>query len=796
MRISFLLLAAAALLAQSSPVIDDWRYRDDASARAAWQPMRGSAPVSVATVDGQKALRLPCNFSSMDAERASWDHKVALDLARAQGVQFQFYAKNTAPVSHFTIYFQSGDGWYSGTFYPQSAGWNTITIDKAATRSEGQPAGWGSIRTIRISAWRGRNEDTELYLGAFRTTGALGVDASVAILRSDSPDKSVQSYAQNVAENLRALGIGYATLSEADAAAEQLRAAKVVILPYNPDMPDHAADELVKYARAGGKLLVFYSLPAKLGPVVKIASGKNVRAESPAQCAASRFANGALAGAPPLVEQRSWNINAAKPVAGGSRVLAEWLDEKGDPTNYPAVVASDNCIMMTHVLLRDDPINKGRMLMAMIGWLAPEVWKQSAAGGIVSIGRIGGFRDFDGAARGLARSSKGDKRVRASIESVRRLRASALKLAAEKNYPEALEKAAAASQEMAKTFAMAQQPLRGEFRAFWCHRASGVEGMDWDEAIKRLADSGFTAILPNMLWAGVAFYASKVLPVAPEVAQDGDQIAKCLAACRKYGVQIHVWKVDWNLGHTVPDEFVARMRQERRLQASSKGKEEPWLCPSHPENQKLEIAAMVEVARNYDVDGIHFDYIRYPDSDHCFCDGCRERFAKAVGRPVEHWPRDVLESGPLRQQWLDWRRSNITTVVKAVSEQARAIRPKIKISAAVFRNWAVDRDGVGQDWKLWCEKGYLDFVCPMDYSNSDPQFENWVASQKEWAGKVPVYPGIGEASSSSQLPMDRVIGQIQIARRHQTNGFVIFNYGESEARDLLPILGLGITAKR
>ena len=237
------------------------------------------------------------------------------------------------------------------------------------------------------------------------------------------------------------------------------------------------------------------------------------------------------------------------------------------------------------------------------------------------------------------------------------------------------------------------------------------------------------------------------------------------------------------------------MRQEGRLQASARGKEEPWLCPSHPENQKLEIAAMVEVARNYDVDGIHFDYIRYPDSDHCFCNGCRDRFTKAVGRPVEHWPQDVLGSGPLRQQWLDWRRDNITTVVKAVSEQARAVRPKIKISAAVFRNWAVDRDGVGQDWKLWCEKGYLDFVCPMDYTTSDPQFENWIASQKEWAGKVPVYPGIGEASSSSQLPMDRVIGQIQIARRHQTNGFVIFNYGGSEARDLLPMLGLGITAK-
>jgi uncharacterized lipoprotein YddW (UPF0748 family) len=238
------------------------------------------------------------------------------------------------------------------------------------------------------------------------------------------------------------------------------------------------------------------------------------------------------------------------------------------------------------------------------------------------------------------------------------------------------------------------------------------------------------------------------------------------------------------------------MRREGRLQVSSRGVEEPWLCPSHPDNQKLEIDSMVEVARNYDVDGVHFDYIRYPDGDHCFCAGCKERFQRATGANVQNWPSDVLRDGAFRQQWLDWRRSNITAVVKAVSEQVRAIKPKVKISAAVFRNWSTDRDSVGQDWKLWCEQGYMDFICPMDYTESDTQFENWVKLQKVWAGKTPVYPGIGASTSSSRLGPDYVIGQIAITRRHNTTGFTIFNYGVTEARDLLPMLGKGITAKR
>ena len=205
---------------------------------------------------------------------------------------------------------------------------------------------------------------------------------------------------------------------------------------------------------------------------------------------------------------------------------------------------------------------------------------------------------------------------------------------------------------------------------------------------------------------------------------------------------------------------------------------------------------MVEVARKYDVTGIHFDYIRYPDNDHCFCAGCKERFQRVVNVTLQNWPGDVLGKGPFRQPWLEWRRSNITAVVKAVSEQARALKPKIKISAAVFRNWTSDRDSVGQDWKVWCEQGWLDFVCPMDYTESNRSFENMVSQQVQWAGKARCYPGIGVSASSSQFGIDPLIEQINITRRYQTHGFTIFNYGVTESRDLLPLLGLGATAPK
>jgi uncharacterized lipoprotein YddW (UPF0748 family) len=596
---AFGLPVSAAVPAQSA-VIDDCQYSGDAAAQAAWRPMRGSAPVATATLDGRKVLRLPCSFAGGNIERASWDRAVKLDLSSSRGIQFKVLCRKALPVSYFSLYFQSGEGWYQAAFFPESStDWNTIEIEKSEMKSEGKPAGWNQITAIRVSAWRGKAVSTEFYLSDLRQIEPL----------------------------------------------------------------------------------------------------------------------------PPA----------------GPRELAE--------------------------------------------------------AAISRIGRIAGFKTYEEATNQVAASAGQNARLAKALASAATLRESALKLAGQQRFTEAMEQAAAAREQLVQAFCLSQKSLPGEFRGFWCHGAFGVQGVDWDEAIRRLADNGFTAILPNMLWGGAAFYESKVLPVAAQAAARGDQIRQCLAACRKYGVQIHVWKVDWNLGSAAPKDFVARMRQAGRLQASSGGKEEPWLCPSHPDNQQLEIAAMVEIVRNYDVDGIHFDYIRYPDGDHCFCAGCQERFQRASGATLTNWPAGVLADGPLRQQWLEWRRGNITTVVRTVSEQARAVKPKIKLSAAVFQNWAVDRDSVGQDWKLWCDKGYLDFVCPMDYTPSNNRFEAMVDQQVEWAGRIPCYPGIGVSASSSRLGVDRTIEQINLTRRYQTHGFVIFNYGVKESDELLPMLGLGITAK-
>jgi uncharacterized lipoprotein YddW (UPF0748 family) len=341
-----------------------------------------------------------------------------------------------------------------------------------------------------------------------------------------------------------------------------------------------------------------------------------------------------------------------------------------------------------------------------------------------------------------------------------------------------------------EAFFRAQPSKPGEFRATWIHSAYGIEGWGWDKTVATLKSNGFNAIIPNLIWAGVAHYPSKILPVSPKVAEQGDQVAECLKACRKYGIQMHVWKVNHNLLHA-PPEFTAKLRAAGRTQKDRQGEDVNWLCPSHPENFALERDSMLEVARNYDVDGIHFDYIRYPNKDGCFCAGCRERFEQAAGVKVEQWPQDVL-TGKYADQFGDWRREQITRLVRAVSQEAHKLKPGIKVSAAVFGNWESARKVVGQDAKAWVEAGYLDFVCPMDYESADADFSKWVRSQVAAVNhKIPVYAGIGAPKLSGP---EQLAGQIQLSRQLGADGFVIFNLTEKLATQFLPPLRLGVTS--
>ncbi|MBQ6471532.1 MAG: family 10 glycosylhydrolase, partial [Victivallales bacterium] len=346
---------------------------------------------------------------------------------------------------------------------------------------------------------------------------------------------------------------------------------------------------------------------------------------------------------------------------------------------------------------------------------------------------------------------------------------------------------------------LATRPSRAsELRGAWIHRPFGLPGKNWDETIKVLADTGFNAIFVNMAWGYCADYESQVLPVHPDVAKRGDQLALCLAACRKYGVELHVWKVCWNMGHRTPKALIEQMQKAGRTQRTAAGKDTLYLAPHRQDNFELERDALLEIVRKYPVDGIHLDYIRYPDAGCDFSEGAKEAFAAWLKQrdgqmSIAHWPEDCQEDGPLWRYFLDWRRRNINRLVQAVHEGVKRTRPEVAVSAAVYGSWDGAPLWIGQDAETWMRNHWIDFVCPMDYTANDREFTGWLKRQLPLVDEtgIPLYVGIGAWKLKTP---EAVARQMLLARQLGADGLICFSLNPAFAQDVLPGLKAGVTS--
>ena len=779
-------------------LLDGFEYADAVAAGQIWEPQEGSPPVQVEPHADGMALKMFGNFSQND-RRVVYDRNVKWDLSRWTRFSIDIAMPNPTAFANFTVYFRSTGGWYGRSFAVSGRGWQTVELSRAEFRVEGQPAGWHDITGVRLSGWAGAQVDAFCMvddLKAYRDRIVVLTDAGAST--SDAEARAAAQYASGVVSLLRECGVRAGAMTETELLKDDLQDISLIILAYNPHASEAASQRLAEYVGAGGKVIVFYSISPVLAAALGVRSLGHLRSEYQGQFSSIRLDTSAATGLPEQVGQASWNIVAVELAGNGARVVGKWFDRDGKDTGYPAVILSDTGAYMSHVLLPDDPQNKARMLLALVGRLAPEAWEaagREAAQMPAQVGHVPGDAILEWLTQHYA-DSAANADGRKLLAQARDLVGQTSAAEAAGDHVRAMELATTRNQALQGAYARAHKARPGEFRACWEHSGQGAYAGDWDKTMRVLAEAGFNAVSPNSFWGGSALYTSEILPVSPVVAEKGDQILAAVEAGRKYGVEVHPWKVNFWLGRGTPPDFIDTMRAQGRLQVSIAGKEGDWLCPSHPANQELEIASMVEVATKYDVDGVHFDYIRYPDGAHCYCQKCWRRFEEATGASIKNWPQDLRDAG-LQESWSRWRAEQITHIVRETERRVHAVRPECKISAAVFSSYPNCYYGVGQDWVRWAKEGYVDFLCPMDYTNSDYAFAARVIRQlQQVGGSVPVYPGIGACSSSSNLTADRVAGQIAIARNLGTDGFIIFNYTAALGNDVLPDLTTGITSEK
>lgn len=329
-----------------------------------------------------------------------------------------------------------------------------------------------------------------------------------------------------------------------------------------------------------------------------------------------------------------------------------------------------------------------------------------------------------------------------------------------------------------------------ETRAVW---VTTLFGLDWPQAkatgeagrerqqkelcrlLDRLQQAGINTVLLQTRVRGSVIYPSAIEPwdVCLTGKHNGhpgyDPLDFAVKEAHRRGMELHAWVV------SVPafKMEVARKMGKKCLLSTHPGllkKHEGmyYLDPSMPESATYLASICREIARNYDVDGIHLDYIRYPDNARKFPD------ALSYSRTGRGQSKD------------EWRRSNINRMVQAVHDAVREEKPWVKLSSSPVGKYRDTRrqssrgwnayDAVSQDAKRWLREGWQDMLFPMMYF-TDEHFYPFADDWKEDTGNKPVVPGLGIyflSPAEKNWPLQTVSAQLNVVRAEGLGGQAFF----------------------
>lgn len=618
---------------------------------------------------------------------------------------------------------------------------------------------------------------------------------------SSAPSEPDRRYAEKITARmsdwLQSYGIPATTVTDDHVARGLFPKTSVIILPCNPNPGTKELLALHRFVAKGGKLIVLYSADASLASLMGFKMGQPKSAAGSAGWTGFHFTTSAPSGVPPRIEQDSLNIRPVYPDRPDAKVIA-WWSSPNSGSRDPAWLQSANGFWMSHILQESDVAAKKQMLATFLGACDPALLKASAAFAVNHAGTLGisaNSTSTISAIQDIAGNGGQTDRVKALLKEAANLRSSLAQDYRAGRYIQVLQQTRRLDAILTEAFARTQSPCTDEFRGVWNHAGTGFTPDTWEETCEALARNGMTAVLPNIQRPWCAHYPSKWLPPSDAQRRYGNQLKACLTAAHRYGLETHAWVILWNL-EGAPEPVVNRYRQAGRLQVMASGQTVSWLCPSHPDNRAFELTLLRELASLYpDLDGIQLDYIRYKSLDTCYCAGCRNRFEHATGMRAKHWPADV-RSGSLAPTYRHWRQSQITSFVADIRREMKRINPRLRLSASVYAGYPGCADSIAQDWVTWVRQGYVDFVCPMNYTATSSKFMDWYQKQTAYPGiRGKLFAGIGITSLECRLNAVQTIDQISRLRRAGAQGFTLFEANPTLASDVLPYLGMGITSK-
>ena len=315
-----------------------------------------------------------------------------------------------------------------------------------------------------------------------------------------------------------------------------------------------------------------------------------------------------------------------------------------------------------------------------------------------------------------------------------------------------------------------------EIRAIFIHSISSINP-DWDLIMQTAKDYGIDIMVLETTFTMYAHYPSDYVPYGEVTLPDA------IIAAHARGMQFHI---SMNV-------LLGALSSEYQVVAAD-GSSRYWTCPTKEISRTLLKNLVEEVATNYDIDGLMFDYARYDLADECYCSECKAKFEQYLGEtiPDSNWPPNIEGGGDFGpggsryHEFMEWRTHPINDLIRDMRAWLLAIKPNLEISAAV---WAIynlanpteRRFYLGQDFTYWIKEGYLDWVAAMMYTTDLDMLTTCVQASAQYAtggpqGKI---PSVAFLANCYPGPIDPVNfkAQIDTIRAAGAEGWAIWRYG-------------------
>ena len=262
------------------------------------------------------------------------------------------------------------------------------------------------------------------------------------------------------------------------------------------------------------------------------------------------------------------------------------------------------------------------------------------------------------------------------------------------------------------------------------------------------------AIVAQVVRRGDCFCRRSALPVNESVAAGFDPLQALIDTAHAQGIEVHAWVIAnamWNSttppvdpNHIFNLHGPAAPGRENWVMTRSDGLaklNDDWMLdPGHPDAAAWVANAATSIVRNYNVDGINLDRIRYPDGNLGSLVPSWGYNATAVARFRAESGRTDTPSNT-DPQWTQWRRDQVTGIVRRIYLESTALKPSIRVSADVITygygpqttgSWENTRAYAEelQDWRGWLREGIVDTAMLMNYkrdslANQHQMYDEW-----------------------------------------------------------------------